>query len=462
MIIHIKNFGKIDSADIDLSSLVIFVGENNSGKTYVMQLIYGLIDLLRDIRTHIFLVSNNPGLFVDWDGKKGFSVSLDDAGFINLLQQAVNSYIEQNKNEIIERVFHTKELTVESLWVEITALQDIISLICEPDDMDNADEDYSKNLFRLDLNGNELYSVRFLEGIQRDRADEILKRDIVSLVLSKILGLTHYVDPRRRDDKPIVYLPASRSGIMLLYANYLSSEATDNSFDGVEIDSGNNTVSENKYGVTQPVYDFLMLLLKHKTSGMIDETTQNLISFINTHIINGRLEQIGNTVRYTPGEAERSLPIYLSSSLVSELAPLYQILSGIQRFTYILYDEIETCQHPTKQLQLARLLIRMVNSGYRLIVSTHSDTMAAAINNLITLSFKENRDTLTKELEYEPDDILKTDHVSAYKFLIDNNGRTTVKDVPGHFSIGVGFDFDLFNSTNDKIYDDAVVLAEVD
>ena len=66
------------------------------------------------------------------------------------------------------------------------------------------------------------------------------------------------------------------------------------------------------------------------------------------------------------------------------------------------------------------------------------------------------------KLEYEPDDILKTDRVSAYKFLIDNNGRTTVKEVPGHFSIGVGFDFDLFNSTNDKIYDDAVVLAEVD
>ena len=462
MIIHIKNFGKIDSADIDLSSLVIFVGENNSGKTYVMQLIYGLIDLLRDIRTHIFLASNNPGLFVDWDGKKGFSVSLDDAGFINLLQQAVNSYIEQNKNEIIERVFHTKELTVESLWVEIPALQDTLSLICEPDDTDNTDEDYSKTSFRLDFNGNELYSFRFMQGVQRDRADEILKRDIVSLVLSKILGLAHYIDPRKRDEKPIVYLPASRSGIMLLYANYLSDEAMDNSFDGVEIDNENNTFTENKYGVTQPVYDFLMLLLKHKTSEMIDETTQNLISFINTHIINGRLEQIGNTVRYTPGETGHSLPIYLSSSLVSELAPLYQILSGIQRFTYILYDEIETCQHPTKQLQLARLLIRMVNSGYRLIVSTHSDTMAAAINNLITLSFKQNRDTLIKKLEYEPDDILKTDRVSAYKFLIDNNGRTTVKEVPGHFSIGVGFDFDLFNSTNDKIYNDAVVLAEVD
>ena len=44
MIIHIRNFGKIESADIDLGNLTIFVGENNSGKTYIMQLIYGLIN----------------------------------------------------------------------------------------------------------------------------------------------------------------------------------------------------------------------------------------------------------------------------------------------------------------------------------------------------------------------------------------------------------------------------------
>ena len=42
MIIHVRGFGKIESADIDMSNLVIFVGENNSGKTYLMQLIYGL------------------------------------------------------------------------------------------------------------------------------------------------------------------------------------------------------------------------------------------------------------------------------------------------------------------------------------------------------------------------------------------------------------------------------------
>lgn len=38
-ILHIRNFGKIKQADIDLQEFVLFVGDNNSGKTYIMQLI---------------------------------------------------------------------------------------------------------------------------------------------------------------------------------------------------------------------------------------------------------------------------------------------------------------------------------------------------------------------------------------------------------------------------------------
>ena len=40
IIIHITNFGKIEKADIELGKFIVFVGENNSGKTYLMQLIY--------------------------------------------------------------------------------------------------------------------------------------------------------------------------------------------------------------------------------------------------------------------------------------------------------------------------------------------------------------------------------------------------------------------------------------
>lgn len=44
--LKVKNFGKIEYADISLSNFVVFVGNNNSGKTMMMQLIYGIRDEL--------------------------------------------------------------------------------------------------------------------------------------------------------------------------------------------------------------------------------------------------------------------------------------------------------------------------------------------------------------------------------------------------------------------------------
>ena len=96
-----------------------------------------------------------------------------------------------------------------------------------------------------------------------------------------------------------------------------------------------------------------------------------------------------------------------------------------------------------------------------MIVSTHSDTMAAAINNLITISFKEHKDELMAKLGYAKEDMLESANVKAYQFIV-KDGKTKVEEVKSHFSVGVGFDFDLFNYANDKIYQDAVEIAEVE
>ncbi|MDE7184408.1 MAG: ATP-binding protein, partial [Lachnospiraceae bacterium] len=43
--VHVENFGKIKSAEIETAPLTLFVGDNNSGKSYMMTLMYGLINL---------------------------------------------------------------------------------------------------------------------------------------------------------------------------------------------------------------------------------------------------------------------------------------------------------------------------------------------------------------------------------------------------------------------------------
>lgn len=78
-------------------------------------------------------------------------------------------------------------------------------------------------------------------------------------------------------------------------------------------------------------------------------------------------------------------------------------------------DEPESHLDAGNQVRLARLLARMVNSGTRILITTHSDFILREINNLIMLSSA--HDENGKEMEalgYEELDKLDLDQVSAY------------------------------------------------
>ena len=470
MIIHIRNFGKIESADIDFANLTIFVGENNSGKIYIMQLIYGLINFFSEKEFNDFLGNfrwkyNSEEIIReilesnDEDISKNIlEIKADDRNFYNNFQNALNDFISRNKEKIVEKTFNTRNLSIGSLSIEFGKIVDDLTIQCTKN-LKNTSKAKISFHFNKSVN-HTITSILFAQNNQYKSMNSIVKKSILTIILLMSFGINQY----QLTDLPILYLPASRSGLMLLYTNFLAEYNDDKTFqnDDVVYQVNDGQTSENRYGLTEPIYDFLMFLLKHKTSEMISDKDREIISFINENIINGTMEKTGTTMRYKPALSEHSLPIYLSSSLVSELSPIYQILSGIQKYSFILYDEIETCQHPTKQLQLARLLVRMVNAGYRMVVSTHSDTMAATINNLITISFKEKKDELMSKLGYEKEDMLESANVKAYQFIIGKDGKTKVEEVKSHFSVGVGFDFDIFNYANDKIYQDAVEIAEVD
>ncbi|WP_157147050.1 AAA family ATPase, partial [Brachyspira pilosicoli] len=50
----VKNLGKIKEAEIELSDLVLFIGDNNSGKSYLMTLIYGFANYSEEIVNILF------------------------------------------------------------------------------------------------------------------------------------------------------------------------------------------------------------------------------------------------------------------------------------------------------------------------------------------------------------------------------------------------------------------------
>ena len=43
--LKVKEYGKIGSAEIEMTPLTLFVGDNNSGKSYLMSLLWGIQNL---------------------------------------------------------------------------------------------------------------------------------------------------------------------------------------------------------------------------------------------------------------------------------------------------------------------------------------------------------------------------------------------------------------------------------
>ncbi|RGZ17736.1 hypothetical protein DXA03_09280 [Agathobacter rectalis] len=87
------------------------------------------------------------------------------------------------------------------------------------------------------------------------------------------------------------------------------------------------------------------------------------------------------------------------------------------------------CLHPQLQYQMARLIIRMVNSGINIVASTHSDIIIQHINNMCQLNghYDENRAILNQMGLYS-DDLISIDEISIYQFT-DISGKTKVEKI---------------------------------
>lgn len=47
--LYVENYDRIKNADLQITSLICFVGDNNSGKSYLMSLLWGILTLGKEI-----------------------------------------------------------------------------------------------------------------------------------------------------------------------------------------------------------------------------------------------------------------------------------------------------------------------------------------------------------------------------------------------------------------------------
>ncbi len=444
----VKNLGKIKKANIELKPLTIFVGKNGTQKSYMAHVAYGLNKFL-GLPIRVVLAKAIEKSLINMFGK---DIKQKDKIYLSKKQVKqivleVIPAIEKFLNNEIKKNFNSennfKELKVE---LEINLERDLYNDIEEKTTVD---------LIQID---EDIYE----QEIQK--AFSLIKSRIISLILRDIIGINHV--PR------VYYFPASRTGFVLAF-----NEIATGIFEHYE---GTTTTK-----LTKPVIDFLSNFMRIKTSdssleGILslaksfykkgnknDHKNANLISFLQERILRGKILEKKEENKYLnfmfkPFGSEEELELHVTSSATVELLPIIEFLKNFHpsKNGFFIIEEPEAHLHPKAQIEMARFLALLANSGINVLITTHSDYIIHEMSNcikLFNLEEKYRKEFFKKEdLEDYTDIAISQDKVSVYLFKEDEKNVEVEKLNVDKF----GIEDKNFEDVIDELFERSTLLGE--
>lgn len=450
MIIEIKGLGAIKQAQIDLTKkLTVFCGHNNTGKTYVSYVIYALTNRQKFMSK---ILSDDSITKLLESGELIFTI---DFAEICAFRKELVEFIGENLNELfgISREQASKFFSSFSLSFK-TSEEDFKTKILA----EHIKAKFNGESFTIDVVKEESsLNVRFIIKI----INKLTPRDIDAIRFMILPNLYSSISlyPISRT----IIFPVERNSIytfskeLSIKRNILIDQMQDMSTKQID---PLDFLHKRTTRYPQPVRDGLEIA---EDMGNIQKNESEFKTFaeeIEEELLQGKVS-VSNEgeVQFSPSKARsKRLPIHLTASIVKTLSSLVFYLKHIARKNdLIIIDEPELNLHPDNQIVLTRILARLINAGFRLLISTHSDYIIREMNNLIMLSSnKQGIDDLRKKFKYQDSEMIDSNEVSAYYF--DFKTKTTVGIKPLAVS-KYGFEvpsidktIDELNSTSEELY----------
>jgi len=416
--VHVTDFGRIKKADIEVAPLTLFVGDNNSGKSYMMTLIYGILNLrfffddyFSDINYEYF---NQCCEVIDKfvklpEGKRMEEYRLDRKE-IELFQNLLNQILKIKGQKFLKSLFNIN-MNVGSLVIELPEKCELLFQIRYFYDENNMPDEIVINA----MDGDEKMSgYRMNVGeIGEQGSYEFYIAYVIESLLRKGFH-NHSIDE-------VVYFPTARTGFLLTYKTLVGS-AVEQKFGQEETE---------KTLLTRPNREFLRKLSSMNTQNE-RKNFEDIIHFVEENLLLGNVsvsDMPTHDILYTPRNEEKQLPLYITSAVVTEITPIILFLKYI-RISSLLIEEPEISLHPQLQWQMARLMIRIVNAGVPIFVTTHSDIIIQHINNMIKLKKVQGQEDIAAKLGYQEEDSLSEEDVAMYQFDAGTNRGTIVNRLP--------------------------------
>jgi len=436
--VEIENFGPIFEGKISIKPLTIFIGSNNSGKSYASMLLHSIFGAT-DYAMRTF--------FQGWRG--GYSPNLlvilafskIDNKEIKEISKILNDSFQSKSKEVkIPKILIEKILTriISFFYEDVLEKKLTYSFASNLEDLIRKGETSFKINFnnlclqyknkleiinypdmglKYDLESPRLFNIKIFDedhvilkvkSLKLPGEDEELIEFIVSEIITEMLS--QLLNNLRHDS---YYLPAARSGIVqaqrVLAANTfrLSFRA---GIEDISIPSFSGVIA-----------DFLSSLqdLDREKGPFARLANQFTNEIIYGDIIVDYPNKESNNPEIKYEYDGMKIPLHRSSSTVSELAPLFLYLRYLAKPKGILIiEEPEAHLHPKNQRILAKYLIRMMKMGLKIIITTHSDYLLDQLNNFILLSKLDKNER--EKYGYKTNDYLNASDVSIYLFDYDS------------------------------------------
>lgn len=437
--VHVTDFGRIKKADVEVAPMTLFVGDNNSGKSYMMTLIYGILNLrfffdgyLDGENSECFMQCCKViDQFVRSQEGKRTEEHLFNCQELEPFQKLLNLILKKKRNKFLKSLFNMK-MGIGSLGIELPEGYELRLKVRYTCDEDNKPDEVIVNAMDGD---------KKMSGY-RMSVDEIGDQSSYEFYVAYVLESLLRKGFHNQNGQNVVYFPTARTGFLLTYKTLVGS-AVEQKFGQEETE---------KTLLTKPNREFLRKLSSMNTQDERKEF-EDIIQFVEENLLLGTVsvsDMPTHDILYTPRDEEKQLPLYITSAVVTEITPIILFLKYM-RIASFLIEEPEISLHPQLQWQMARLMIRIVNAGVPIFVTTHSDIIIQHINNMIKLQKAPGQEDTAAKLGYQKEDSLREEDVALYQFDAGNKG-TVVKRLPcGEYGFEATTFYRTLKMLNDQV-----------
>ncbi len=437
-------YGKIKSAEIEVSPLTLFVGDNNSGKSYLMALLWGIQNLgVSELISSVLREETKlEHELIGWI-RAQVALACEQGEHIaqvceieKELQAFLREGLRQNKDNLVKKIFNSSDVKIKDLQIELKDLDKISLTFTKLKDRWGSEE---LDSLRIKNNTGTEYTIKLSE-IEWGYQNNLIICMILSLAMEISIGEVNGIYEN-------IYLPAARTGFMLT-KDIINKAGRNAAFNiGVQ--------QEEMIPFIRPINQFLDVMNDLSFDSKGDRGAAAIAEYLENYMAEGTVEMStlpNKEVLYVPAGQEKGIPLRIVSAVVTEISPLILILKHKKRVKGLFYEEPEMCLHPQLQQKIARVICQLASAGVKMTLTTHSDIILQHINNMIRLSERQDAERICSELGYDSGDLLKAEEVKVYQLKSNAGEGTKVEELPCGKN---GFAVPTFNDALDRIMEEA-------